>query len=72
MKSKIYDEQGLVDLNSQDNNLRMKNERVKNLLNKGYSWSKMWMASGLQYYPYDENFRAVSTFAMNNPISKKN
>lgn len=72
LQSKIYDEQGLVDLNSQENNSRMQNERVKDLLNKGYSWSKMWMESGLQNYPYDENFKGVSTYAMNNTIMKKN
>jgi hypothetical protein len=30
----------------------------------------MWMKFGLNRYPYDENFRAVSNYAMQNGICK--
>lgn len=71
LKSKLYDEEGRVDLTNQDGNDTMNNPIVKSLLDSGASWSSMWMQFGQKVYPYDDNFRAVSSYAMNNNISKK-
>lgn len=71
LKSKLYDEEGCVDLTNQDGNDTMNNPIVKSLLDSGASWSSMWMQFGQKVYPYDDNFRAVSSYAMNNNISKK-
>ena len=71
LQSKLYDEEGCVDLNNQEGNVTMKNARVQELLKKGASWSTMWLQFGQQVYPYDDNFRAVSNYAINNEIGSK-
>ena len=71
LQSKLYDEEGCVDLNNQEGNATMKNARVQELLKTGASWSTMWLQFGQQVYPYDDNFRAVSNYAINNEIGSK-
>ena len=46
----------------------MEDVRVQELLKSGASWSTMWLLFGQKSYPYDEHFRAVSNYAMNNKI----
>lgn len=70
LQSKLYDEEGCVDLDNQDGNDTMNNEVVKKLLDKGEPWSTMWLHFGQLTYPYDDNFRAVSDYAINHDISK--
>lgn len=70
LQSKLYDEEGCVDLNKQDGNDTLKNQRVQELLKNGVSWSTMWLKFGQQVYPYDNNFRAVSNYAINNNIGE--
>ena len=70
LQSKLYDEEGCVDLNNQEGNVTMKNARVQELLKTGASWSTMWLQFGQQVYPYDDNFRAVSNYAINNEIGE--
>lgn len=70
LQSKLYDEEGCVDLNKQDGNKTMEDKRVKALLNEGASWSTMWLKFGQQVYPYDDNFKAVSSYAINHDIGK--
>ena len=71
LQAKLYDEENCVDVDSQENNSTFDNERVQKLLNEGNSWSQMWLKFGQERYPYDENFRAISNYAINNDISKK-
>lgn len=68
IQSKLYDEQGCVDLNSQEQNNTAQNEDVKKMLASGMSWAEMWITFGQQRYHYDENFMAVSNYAKNNEI----
>lgn len=70
LQSKLYDEEGCVDLNNQEGNDTMNNEIVKNLLKNGSSWSNMWLLFGQKVYPYDDNFKSVSNYAINNEIGK--
>lgn len=70
LQSKLYDEEGCVDLDKQDNNDILKNPLVQKLLKTGASWSTMWLQFGQQVYPYDDNFRAVSDYAINNDIGE--
>lgn len=70
LQSKLYDEEECVDLNKQDGNKTMEDKRVKALLNEGASWSTMWLKFGQQVYPYDDNFKAVSSYAINHDIGK--
>lgn len=69
LQSKLYDEEGCVDLNNQENNKNAQDPKVKELLEKEDSWSKMWLKFGQDKYPYDDNFIAVSNYAINNIIS---
>lgn len=69
LQSKLYDEEGCVDLNNQENNKNAQDPKVKELLEKEGSWSKMWLKFGQDKYPYDDNFIAVSNYAINNIIS---
>ena len=70
LQSKLYDEEGCVDLNHQEGNKTMDNKLVKQLLQEGNSWSEMWLKFGQSIYPYDDNFIAVSNYALNNNIKK--
>lgn len=71
LQCKLYDQEHTVDLNNQSKNNSLENERVKRLLETGESWSSMWLHFGQQMYPYDENFKAVSNYAINNEIESK-
>lgn len=71
IQCKLYDEEGCVDLTSQEGNTSYEDERVKKILESGESWSTMWMKFGQTNYPYDDNFRSVSNYAMQNNIKKK-
>lgn len=71
LQSKLYDEEGCVDLNKQESNDLLENELVKKLLSEEKSWSGMWLRFGQTVYPYDDNFKDVSKYALNNSISKK-
>ena len=68
LQCKLYDQEGCVDLDNQANNETFNNEHVQRLLKEGNSWSDMWMKFGQEVYPYDENFKAVSQFAIENGI----
>lgn len=71
LQSKLYDEEGCVDLNKQESNDLLENELVKKLLSEEKSWSGMWLRFGQTVYPYYDNFKDVSKYALNNNISKK-
>ena len=70
LQSKLYDEEGCVNLQDQDGNDIMQDERVQKLLKEGNSWSSMWLKFGQQVYPYDENFRAISNYAIENKVNR--
>lgn len=70
LQCKIYDEEGCVNLNNQNNISELENARVKELISQGLSWSEMW----LRYWRdvYDDNFKAISDYALNNKIGDNN
>ena len=70
LQSKLYDEDGSVDLSMQEDNKTFHNNRVQRLLKKYKSWSKMWLKFGQEVYPYDDNFRNVSEYAFKHKIKK--
>ena len=71
LQSKLYDEEGCVDLTKQEGNISYEDEKVQELLSTGASWSKMWLQFGQQVYPYDDNFKAISNYAINNILIEK-
>jgi len=72
IQCKLYDEDNLVDLENQQDNKTFYNDRVQRLLNEGNSWGEMWMKFGQEVYNYDDNFTAVSNYALKNKIKIKN
>jgi len=68
LQSKLYDEEGCVNLNHQEGNKSLEHPTVQSLLKDGSSWSTMWLKFGQQVYPYDENFKSVSDYAIYNSI----
>lgn len=70
IQCKLYDQEGCVDLNHQEGNNTFNNLAVKELLEKGCSWSEMWLEFGQRKYPYDPNFMAVSNYVKENTISE--
>ncbi len=64
----LYDLENCVDLNDQEGNISYQDKDVQKLLQEGKSWSEMWMRFSLDRYPYDENFREVSEYAMKHKI----
>ena len=70
LQSKIYDEEHCVDLNHQEGNNTINNERVQELLEQEKTFSGMWLAFGQGRYPYDKNFVEISNYAKNNNIRR--
>ena len=68
LQCKLYDQEGCVDLNHQEDNKTAEDKNVKELLDAGASWSEMWMTFGQNKYPYDKHFMAVSEYAKNNQV----
>lgn len=70
LQCKLYDQENCVDLNDQSSNKTFNDERVQKLLKEGNSWSSMWLKFGQNSYPYDENFLAVSNYAIQNGLNR--
>ena len=70
IQSKLYDEEGCVDLSNQEGNKTFDHPRVQALLDSEKTWSRMWLTFGQEKYPYDENFKAVSNYAKENSINE--
>lgn len=68
LQCKLYDEEKCVDLDGPIDIDVLNNPLVKELLESEKDWSTMWLKFGQQVYPYDDNFRAISSYAMNNQI----
>lgn len=69
--SKVYDQQGLIDLNNQDNNPVINNPIVVKYLSAGASFSSMWLGYGQEVYKYPEPFMSISKYVLQNNISRK-
>lgn len=71
LQCKLYDEEGCVDLLNQEDNATFNNPMVQELLKNGRTWSEMWLLFGQNKYPYDDNFMAISNYAMKNKIRRR-
>lgn len=69
IQCKLYDEENLVDINDQDDNKTYHNDKVKELLDAGESWSSMWLEFDRKKFLDDENFIKVLNYVKNNKIS---
>lgn len=70
LQAKLYDEEGCVDLNNQEDNKIFYDSKVQELFSTEKTWSGMWLAFGQDKYGYDENFKAVSNYAKLNEIGE--
>jgi len=70
LQSIVYDNENCVDLNKQESNIAFKNKIVQRLLGEGKSFSEMWLLFGQEMYNYDENFAAVSNYALEHKAKK--
>lgn len=70
IQSKIYDEEGFVDLNNQPNNISINDNKVKELLQNNLTFSEMWLKYSSERYDYDDNFKEISNYVLNNKIIK--
>ena len=70
LQCKLYDEENCVDLKNIKSNISLKDERVKELMRSEEPWSTKWLKFSQNTYPYDENFRAVSNYAIKEKIKR--
>ena len=70
LQCRIYDEQGLVDINNQEGNIAIKNEQVQKLRSENKAWSEMWIEFDQGKINFDEHFLSVSNYIKNNKITK--
>lgn len=67
IQCKLYDKEGCVDLNNQDSNTVKNNRDVQKLmLESGMSWSDMWLTFDKERINFDDNFRSVIEYMMEN------
>ena len=69
LQARLYDLSGCAELSYSDSNI-LNDPKVHDLLDKGYSFSEMWLRFGQEMYPYDDNFLSVSNYALNNNIKE--
>ena len=70
LQCKLYDQENCVDFNKQENNNSFFHPDVQKYYKEGLSWSEMWIKFGQKSYPYDNNFMAVSNYALNNKLDE--
>ena len=70
LQCKLYDEEWCVDLNQQQSCNAIENERVQKLLKENKTWSEMWLQYDKEVIPYDENFKAIINYALDNTLRK--
>ena len=68
LQSKLYDQEGCIDMNNQDKNNILNDNLVSSILKHTDSFSDMWLEFGQRKYHYDDNFMSVSQFAKDNEI----
>ena len=65
LQCKLYDMAGGVDLTKQRSEHAMENEKVKELIEQGKTWSDMWISFDIDRGIYDDNFKSVAEYAIN-------
>ena len=70
LQCRLYDEEGCVDLKAAVSDKILDDPKVSSLLSSDKSWSELWLEYSRQSYPYDQNFREVSDYAMTHKIGE--
>lgn len=71
IQCKLYDEEGCVDLSEPDKIEDLKIESVRKIFEETHSWSATWVRNSMAVANYDENFKAIIDYILNNEISEK-
>ena len=69
LQCKLYDEETRIEVDIGKHRSRIQDDEVRKLLEEGKSLSEMWLTFSQRKYGYDENFIAVSNYAINHKIS---
>lgn len=70
LQCKLYDEEKCVDITDPDTRKNLSLEELDRVNKYKDSWSTLWLKYDQQTIDYDDNFRAISEYALNNQISK--
>ena len=70
LQCKLYDEEWCVDLSKQESSNVIENERVQKLLKENKTRSEMWLEYDMDNISYDENFKAISNYAIHHEIKQ--
>ena len=70
LQCKLYDEEWCVDLSKQESSNVIENERVQKLLKENKTRSEMWLEYDMDNISYDENFKAISNYAIHHKIKQ--
>lgn len=70
LQAKLYGEDNAVDMTKQQDNKTFYDSTVQELYKEYGDWATMWLKFWQKIGPYDENFMAVSEYAVNNNIRK--
>ena len=68
IQSKLYDQEGFVDINNHESNNATNDLVFKEYLDKCSSWSSAWLEFSRNKYSYDPNFIEVSKYIQDNDI----
>ena len=68
IQSKLYDEDGGVELSNQSTNPVINDPEVQRFVNSGKTWSEAWITFSRERYNYDPNFTEVSEYVEKNDI----
>ena len=69
LQCRLYDEETHIEVDTGKHRSRIQDVEVRRLLDEGKSLSEMWLTFSQRKYDYDENFIAVSNYAINHKIS---
>ncbi len=70
LQAKIYNDEGLVNLDKIKSNKVIENDLVNSLLNNNLDFGHMWLKFSQETYNYDENFKKVSDLAYKKKLKK--
>ena len=70
LQAKLYGEDNAVDMTKQQDNKTFYDPTVQELYKEYGDWATMWLKVWQKIGPYDENFMAVSEYAVNNKINE--
>lgn len=69
IQAKLYDLDGAVSLEKQEDNVSFYDQRVQELLSTDSSWSTMWLTFSQEKYHYDPEFLEISNYVLEHDLN---